>query len=33
MTMDKMVGWHLQVNEAEFGQTLGDGDGQGSLVF
>ena len=33
MTEDKMVGWHHQVNEAEFGQTLGDGDGQGSLVF
>ena len=27
-----MVGWHHQLNEHEFEQTLGVGDGQGSLV-
>ena len=27
-----MVGWHHQLNEHEFEQTLGDGEGQGSLV-
>ena len=29
---DKMVGWHQQCNGHEFEQTLGDGEGQGSLV-
>ena len=29
---DKMVGWHHRLNLHEFGQTLGDGDGQGSLA-
>ena len=28
MTEDKMVGWHHQLNGHEFGQALGDGDGQ-----
>ena len=28
-----MVGWHHQVNEHEFEQTLGDSEEQGSLVF
>jgi len=28
-----MVGWHHQHNGHEFEQTLGDGEGQGSLVF
>ena len=32
MTEDEMVGWHDQLNEHEFEQTLGDGEGQGSLV-
>ena len=32
MTEDEMVGWHRQPNGHEFDQTLGDGDGQGSLV-
>ena len=32
MTEDKMVGWHHRLNGHEFRQTLGDGDGQGSLV-
>ena len=32
MTEDQMVGWHHQVNGHEFGQILGDGEGQGSLV-
>ena len=32
MTEDKMVGWHHQLNEHEFEQALGIGDGQGSLV-
>ena len=27
-----MVGWHHQLNGQEFEQTLGDGEGQGSLV-
>ena len=27
-----MVGWHHQLNEYEFEQTLGDSDGQGSLA-
>ena len=26
-----MVGWHYQLNGHEFEQTLGDGEGQGSL--
>ena len=26
-----MVGWHHRLNGHEFEQTLGDGDGQGSL--
>ena len=32
MTEDKMVGWHPQLNGHEFEQSLGVGDGQGSLV-
>ena len=31
MTEDGMVGWHHQLNEHEFEQTLGDSEGQGSL--
>ena len=27
-----MVGWHHQFNGHEFGQTLGDSEGQGRLV-
>ena len=27
-----MVGWHHQLNQHEFEQTLGDGEGQGSLA-
>ena len=27
-----MVGWHHQLNEQEFEQTLGDGKGQGGLT-
>ena len=27
-----MVGWHHRLNGHEFEQTLGDGNGQGSLV-
>ena len=27
-----MVGWHHQLNGLEFEQTLGDGEGQGTLV-
>ena len=30
-TKDEMVGWHHQLNGHEFEQTLGNGDGQGSL--
>ena len=32
MTEDEMVGWHPQLDRYEFEQTLGVGDGQGSLV-
>ena len=28
-----MVGWHHQLNEHEFEQTLGDSEGQGSLML
>ena len=31
MTEDEMVGRHHQLNGREFKQTLGDGEGQGSL--
>ena len=29
---DEMVGWHHPFNGHEFEQTLGDGEGQGSLA-
>ena len=32
MTEDEMVGWHRWINGHKFEQTLGDGEGQGSLV-
>ena len=32
MTEDEMVGWHHQFNGHEFEQTLGDSEGQGSLM-
>ena len=32
MIEDEMVGWHHQLNEQEFEQALGVGDGQGSLA-
>ena len=32
MTKDEMVGWDHQLNEHEFEQSLGDGEGQGSLA-
>ena len=32
MTEDEMIGWHHQLNEHEFEQTLGDNEGQRSLV-
>ena len=31
-TEDEMVGWHHRLNGHEFEQTLGGGEGQGSLV-
>ena len=31
-TEDEMVGWHHLLNACEFEQTLGDGEGQGSLA-
>ena len=31
MTEAEMVGWHHQLNEYEFEQTLGASEGQGSL--
>ena len=30
--MDEMIGWHHQLTGHEFEQTLGDSEGQGSLV-
>ena len=30
MTEDEMVGWHHRLNGHEFGQTPGDGEGQGA---
>ena len=32
MTEDEMVGWHHRLNECEFRQTPGVGDGQGGLT-
>ena len=32
MTEDEIVGWHHQLNGHEFEQTMGDSEGQGSLV-
>ena len=32
MTEDETVGWHHRLDGHDFEQTLGDGDGQGSLV-
>ena len=32
MTKDETVGWDHQLNEHEFEQSLGDGEGQGSLA-
>ena len=32
MTEDEMIGWYHQLNGDEFEQTLGDSEGQGSLV-
>ena len=32
MTEDEMVGWHHQLNEHQFEQALGVGDGQQNLV-
>ena len=32
MAEDEMVGWHHQLNGHESEQTLGDSEGQGSLV-
>ena len=32
MTENEMVGWHHRLNEYEFEQTLGDSEGQGSLL-
>ena len=32
MTEDEMVGWHHRLDEPEFEQALGLGDGQGSLA-
>ena len=32
MTEDEIVGWHHRLDGNQFGQTLGDGEGQGSLA-
>ena len=32
MPEDEMIGWHHQLNGQEFEQTLGGGEGQGSLA-
>ena len=31
-TKNEMVGWHHRLNGQEFEQTLGDSEGQGSLM-
>ena len=31
-TEGEIIGWHHQLNRHEFEQTLGDSEGQGSLV-
>ena len=31
-TEDEMIAWHHQLNGHKFEQTLGDGEGQGSLA-
>ena len=33
MTEDEIVGWHYQFNGHEFEQTLGDSEGQESLML
>ena len=33
MAEDEMIGWHHQLTGHEFEQTLGVGDGQGSLAW
>ena len=33
MTKDEMVGWHHRLDGHESEQTLGVGDGQGSLAY
>ena len=33
MTEDEMVGWHHRLNEHEFEEAPGTGDGQGSLAW
>ena len=33
MTEDEIVGWHHQLNEHEFEQASGVGEGKGSLAF
>ena len=33
MTEDEIFGWHHQLSGYEFEQTLGDSEGQGSLVY
>ena len=32
MTEDEMIGWHHRLDGHEFEPSLGDGEGQGSLV-
>ena len=32
VTEDEVIGWHHRLNGHEFEQTLGDSEGQGSLV-
>ena len=31
VTEDEMVGWHYRLNDHEFEQALGNGEGQGNL--
>ena len=33
MTEDEVIGWHHRLNEHEFEEAPGAGDGQGSLVW
>ena len=33
MTEDKIIGWHHRFNGHEFEEALGDGEGQGGVLW